>query len=241
MLASNNSRLFLLVILVSMIDFAVLFLTMSFENAESIAQEKNAVRSVTYTNNYAQSSSAEVNVSADIPSLLLENKDIAISIILSLITFGIYSLFWAYSMIKKIRLVNKESTDVVGEFLCLIFVPFYAIYWLYTRGQKITKGAASFGVNVDDNSVIYLVLSLFGLSIVAYAMMQNDLNKIADALKTGNVSQSKNESPATTAREPETQKIDHIESLKKLAELRDSGVISTAEFEDKKKEILSRI
>lgn len=45
---------------------------------------------------------------------------------------------------------------------------------LYTAGQKN-------GVEIADNSVIYLVLGLFGLGIVNYCIMQSDLNKLATA------------------------------------------------------------
>ena len=36
------------------------------------------------------------------------------------------------------------------------------------------------GVEVKDNAVIYLILQLFGLGIVNYALIQADLNVIAE-------------------------------------------------------------
>ena len=37
--------------------------------------------------------------------------------------------------------------------------------------------------SISDNSVLYLVLSLFGLQIVNYALMQSDLNKFSNKWK----------------------------------------------------------
>ena len=36
------------------------------------------------------------------------------------------------------------------------------------------------GKDISDNSVIYLLLGLFGLGIVNYCLIQNDLNKFAN-------------------------------------------------------------
>lgn len=106
-------------------------------------------------------------------------KNIAVCVVLSLVTCGIYQLFWAYSLCKNIRRLNGEPENCAGEFLCLMFVPFYGLYWMYTRCQKITKGAAAKGVTIPYNGTACLVLQLFGLGVVAYALMQNSLNAVA--------------------------------------------------------------
>ena len=37
------------------------------------------------------------------------------------------------------------------------------------------------GVQIEDRSVIYLILAIFELSIVNYCLIQNDLNMIANS------------------------------------------------------------
>ena len=110
-------------------------------------------------------------------------KSIAACILLSLITCGIYQLFWAYSLCKSIRRLNGEPETCVGEFLCLTFVPFYGLYWMYTRGEKIARGAAARGVTVQNIGTICLVLWLFGLGIVSYALVQNTLNSLVGVMQ----------------------------------------------------------
>ena len=40
------------------------------------------------------------------------------------------------------------------------------------------------GIPTGSRSIVYLVLSIFGLSIVAYALMQDTLNKFPDTQQT---------------------------------------------------------
>ena len=46
--------------------------------------------------------------------------------------------------------------------------------------KKLSEGCAARGIAHEDRSILYLVLGLIGLGIVDYAMMQSDLNKLAD-------------------------------------------------------------
>lgn len=119
---------------------------------------------------------------APLPPELRERKSIPVCILLTIITLGIYGLIRAYSLCKKIRLTRGEAPEVVGEFLCLVFVPFYSIYWAYTRGKRLYEGIASRGMPASDNSIVYLILAIFELNIVTYALMQNDLNTVADSM-----------------------------------------------------------
>lgn len=50
---------------------------------------------------------------------------------------------------------------------------FFSIYWFKCITDD-TNEAASY-----NTGIIYLLLCLFGLSIVAYALMQNELNKLS--------------------------------------------------------------
>lgn len=47
-------------------------------------------------------------------------------------------------------------------------------------GSKMHEAGQKYGVTIGDNSVLYLVLSIFGLAIVNYILIQCDLNKLAN-------------------------------------------------------------
>lgn len=100
------------------------------------------------------------------------------SILLSIITFGIYGIYWMYLLVKNTRSIQKDTTSCTGEMLCLIFVPFYSLYWWYTRGEKVKQGFNEHDYASTGNGIVYLVLAIFGLSIVSMAIMQSDFNSL---------------------------------------------------------------
>jgi hypothetical protein len=113
---------------------------------------------------------------------LTEQKSIGLCIFLSIITCGIYYIVWLASLCKKIKLMNNEEPSVAGEVILCLIIPFYSLFWLYSRSKKLAAAAASRGISLDDRAVINLVLAIFGLAIVSFALIQSDLNKAATAL-----------------------------------------------------------
>ena len=111
----------------------------------------------------------------------VEIRNVALNIVLSLVTCGIYSLVWAYNIISDTKKVVGETDGVVGEFLLFVLVPFYSIYWFYSREKRFVEASARYGISVEDKSIIMLVLSLFGFGIINLALMQDDLNKFYGA------------------------------------------------------------
>lgn len=108
----------------------------------------------------------------------INKRSIGICILLSLITCGIYGIYWMYLLVKNTRSIQKNTDKCTGEMLCLIFVPFYSLYWWYTRGEKVRQGFAEHDYNATGGGVVYLVLAIFGLSIVSMAIMQSDFNSL---------------------------------------------------------------
>jgi hypothetical protein len=176
-------------------------------------------------------------------SELLKVKSIGLSIFLSIITLGIYGMVWNYSICKKIRLLNHESTECTGEWLCLEFIPYYGLYWVYTRSKKISSGAAARGISVADNSTVCLIVSIFGLGIIAFALIQNSLNEIAVNLTAPrNPSVPYMAQPQNVAyASPSAHTANYIEEIKQLSQLHQQGILTDQEFENKKKELLSKI
>ncbi|MDR3313668.1 MAG: DUF4234 domain-containing protein, partial [Oscillospiraceae bacterium] len=121
---------------------------------------------------------------------LLQEKSVGLCMLFSFITFGIYSIFWIHQLCKKLRLLAGESPVCGGEVALILFVPFYSLYWLHTRGKKLHEAANRCGVPLGDNSMMFLVLGILGLGIVAYALMQNDLNTAAKAFVQAEAAQS---------------------------------------------------
>ncbi len=115
-------------------------------------------------------------------SPLLIKKDIVISVVLSLLTCGIYSLYWLVTMNDDANKVSNqyETSGVMVILLTIITCGIYGIYWNYKIGQKLYEAGQRYSKDIKDNSILYLILSLFGFSIINYCLIQNDLNKFAN-------------------------------------------------------------
>ncbi len=57
----------------------------------------------------------------------------------------------------------------------------YSFYWAYLVGKAMMQAKAKNNLIADDNSMLYVILQIFGLGIVTYCLVQNDLNTIVEA------------------------------------------------------------
>lgn len=112
----------------------------------------------------------------------IEERNIAMVIILSFITCGIYGIYWFVKVTDEAKQLSSadNASGGLAFVYTLITCGIYTIYWNYKMGKNMYEAGQKYGINIEDNSVIYLVLSLFGLGIVSECLMQNDLNKFAN-------------------------------------------------------------
>lgn len=108
----------------------------------------------------------------------INKRKIGLYILLSIITFGIYQIYWQYLLVKNIRTIKKDVSSCTGEMLCLVFVPFYSLYWWFTRGKIVKDKFTEYGYSAIGNEMAYLILGIFGLVIVSMAIMQYDFNSL---------------------------------------------------------------
>ena len=110
---------------------------------------------------------------------MVQHRNIAVCIILSIITCGIYGLYWYYSLANDINWVSGHNDDTSGGMVLLLTIltcNIYGLYWMYRAGCKIDEARQARNYSSQNNGIVYLILSLFGFSIVSYALMQNELN-----------------------------------------------------------------
>lgn len=108
----------------------------------------------------------------------INKRKIGVCILLSIVTLGIYTIYWEYLLIQNTRAIQKKESSCTGELLCLVFVPFYSIYWWFTRGKIVKDRFAEHGYSAIGNEILYLIFSVIGLAIVSMAIMQNDFNSL---------------------------------------------------------------
>ena len=108
----------------------------------------------------------------------INKRKIGVCILLSIVTLGIYQIYWEYLLVKNTKAIRKDESSCTGEMLCLIFVPFYSLFWWFTRGKIVKDEFTKQGYSAIGNEIAYLILGIFGLGIVSMAIMQNDFNSL---------------------------------------------------------------
>ena len=119
---------------------------------------------------------------------MIEKRNIAICIILSIVTFGIYGLIWFVWLTDDTNKVSNDQQGTSGGIALLLTIVtcgIYGIYWAYRQGEKLDNAAMQRGLPKGDKAVLYLILELVGLGIVAWALMQDELNNMSAMPVTG--------------------------------------------------------
>lgn len=113
----------------------------------------------------------------------VKNRSVALCIVLSIVTCCIYGIYWMICLADDLNVASGRSGDTSGAMvflLSLITCGIYGWYWLYKCGEKVSYiQQRNTGVSDSSSGILYLILSIFGLAIVSYALIQSELNKVA--------------------------------------------------------------
>ena len=115
---------------------------------------------------------------------MIQKRSIAACIILSLVTCGLYGLYWLACLANDANTVSGRQNDTSGGLVVIFSIitcNIYQIYWMYKAGEKIDTARQMRGLPSQNNGLVYLLLTLFGFSIIAWALLQNELNNMTDA------------------------------------------------------------
>ena len=104
-------------------------------------------------------------------------RSIGIAILLSIITFGIYAIYWFITLTNE---VNQKYGDPnatsggVAFLLTIVTCGIYGYFWAYKLGEKVDAIKGNPGGN---STLLFLVFEIFGLTIVTLALAQDAMNK----------------------------------------------------------------
>ena len=114
--------------------------------------------------------------------VMIERRNIAVCIVLTLVTCGIYGIYWVVCLSNDVNTVSGDVNGTSGGMVVLLTIVtcgIYGIYWAYKQGEKLDFTKNNRGIPSSNSGVLYLILQIFGFGIIAYALMQNELNKLA--------------------------------------------------------------
>lgn len=125
-------------------------------------------------NSFNSTHNSRPNYSAPTPGIVPRN--IVVAIVLSIVTCGIYGIYW---MIK----LNDETNALAGEvgatsggmvfLFTLISCGIYSLFWSYKMGERMDKIKGQAG----NSHILFLVLAIFGFGIINYCLLQDTINK----------------------------------------------------------------
>ena len=112
----------------------------------------------------------------------MQERNIATSVILTIVTCGIYGIYWFITLTDETKAAANDTqlaSGGVAFLLTLVTCGIYSIYWAYKMGELLANAQSQRGMMVKQNAVLYLVLQVLGLGIINYILIQSDLNAIA--------------------------------------------------------------
>ena len=113
---------------------------------------------------------------------MVQERNIAVCVILSIVTLGIYGIYWMIVLANDVNTVSENpngTSGVIVFLLSLVTCGIYYWYWSYQAGGKLYEAKQQKGIGGDNMAVVYLILCVVGLSIVTECLIQNERNKLA--------------------------------------------------------------
>lgn len=103
----------------------------------------------------------------------MKKRSILFMVLLSIITCGIYLIYWTCSFQNQLKEKTGDGFGGLGHFFMIIITfGIYYIYWQYAAGKRLSK------LGANDNSILYLVFCFIALSWLNPYLMQNQANKL---------------------------------------------------------------
>lgn len=114
----------------------------------------------------------------------MKKRNIGLCILFSIITCGIYAIYWFVVLTNELKDLSGDSETASGGvafLLSIITCNIYGWYWAYKRGENVDTARSKRSIPSSNSEILYLILVLIGFGIIAYALMQNEINKMIEA------------------------------------------------------------
>ena len=102
-------------------------------------------------------------------------RSIAVSLVLTLVTCGLYNIYWQYQQMLTLNELLEEDKYHFWPWLLFTLVTcgLYHVYHEYRLSEDLARVT---GRESKNDGLIAIVLSIFGLSFVVDAIQQSHIN-----------------------------------------------------------------
>ena len=92
-------------------------------------------------------------------------------VLLSIITLGIYGLYWIYKLAKDVNTICAGDDKKTGGllkvfFLGLITFGIYDLVWLYMLGDRLQDNAGKYNITIKESGAAVLLWYILGSFII---------------------------------------------------------------------------
>ena len=161
------------------------------------AQQAQAAQAMQAQAQAAQAQGAGTNGAAYPAVRIQTNRSLAAYILFSIITCGIYSYYFIYTVARDVNTMCREDGEKTGGLLAFILLSMvtcglYGLYWEYKLGNRLAANAPRYGLNFQENGTTVLMWYLVGLLLcfigpwVAMHILIKNTNALAAAYNARN-------------------------------------------------------
>lgn len=118
--------------------------------------------------------------------LCIKQRNIPMCIFLTIITCGIYGLYWFVCLTDDVSTIFGNEYDTPGGIALvfdLITCGIYGYFWCYHIGQDIDRYNFNIKHQSTYNRYFFIALSFFWLDAITYAIAQNAINEYVESRK----------------------------------------------------------
>lgn len=111
---------------------------------------------------------------------MFTNKSVVVVIVLTIVTCGLYSIYWYWKAINELYNAGGKSLGNLtpGIQFLLFFVYVGGVVFAINADDNLNAVKQQRGLTAADNKVIYVILALV-FPIALMALVQNEMNQLA--------------------------------------------------------------
>ncbi len=113
---------------------------------------------------------------------MLKNRNIALVIVLGIVTCSIYLFYWLYVTADALEQQGQAGgqSAMIILILSIVICPVGFLLFGMSANDNLNNIKAQKGIEQADNKVLYIVLGIL-IPIVLVCLVQNEINKLVPA------------------------------------------------------------